>query len=75
MAGTLDKIPLDTDQTASPLKSQKTLKIKGMMKANVKLFDVSPKKIKQDPESYEFWYSEAKKYLRQVLITLYSHHY
>ena len=66
MSTSLEKLNIDLTLSPSPQINATNLKIKGLMKANVKLFDVSPKKLKQDPEDYEFWYAESKKFLRQV---------
>jgi len=66
MSTSLEKLNIDLTLSPSPQINATNLKIKGLMKANVKLFDVSPKKLKQDPEAYEFWYAESKKFLRQV---------
>ena len=54
--------------------SNNSLKIRGLMKANMRLLELSPgkKSPKHDPESYEFWYFEAKKYIRQVEFFLFN---
>ena len=54
-------------QQASPV-SQNFGKVKAFMRLTTKFADISPNRSpKIDPETYEYWYHESKKYLKQVI--------
>lgn len=58
------ELPLHIDIISpclSPLSSNNNEKFRGFARS-----DISPKKI--DQEIYDFWYPEAKKYMRQVFL-------